>query len=54
MCIGVIANAFSAIIGRNINRNRDISPIVVTFISMGIGAILLLIIGFSLNGIANY
>lgn len=51
MSIGVIANAISAIIGRNINRNRDISPIVVTFISMGIGAIILLIIGLCLNGI---
>jgi len=50
MIIGVIANAFSAVIGRNINRNKNISPIVVTFISMGIGAIILLVIGISING----
>lgn len=50
MIIGVIANAFSAIIGRNINRSKNISPIVVTFISMGVGAIILLVIGISLNG----
>ncbi len=51
MFIGVLANAGSAIIGRNINRNKDISPFMVTFISMGVGAIILLIVGFSLNGL---
>ena len=49
MLIGVLANSGSAIIGRNVNRNKDISPFVVTFISMGIGAITLLGIGLSLN-----
>lgn len=49
MCIGVLANSGSAIIGRNVNRNKDISPFVVTFISMGIGAIILLIAGLSLK-----
>jgi len=51
MFIGVLANAGSAIIGRDINRNKDISPLVVTFISMGVGAIILVIIGFSMDGI---
>jgi len=51
MLIGVLANAISAIIGRDINRNKDISPLVITFISMGVGAIILIIIGFSMNGI---
>jgi drug/metabolite transporter (DMT)-like permease len=51
MFIGVLANAASAIIGRDINRNRDVSPVVVTFISMGIGALILLIIGFAMNGL---
>ncbi len=53
MLIGVLANAGSAIIGRDINRNKDISPLVVTFISMGIGAIILICIGISLDGIPN-
>lgn len=53
MAVGVIANAFSAIIGRNINRNKNISPLVVTFISMGIGAVILLIIGISRTGIPH-
>lgn len=51
MAIGVLANAISAIIGRDINRNKDISPLVITFISMGVGAIILITIGFSMNGI---
>lgn len=44
MLIGVLANAVSAIIGHDINRKQNISPVVVTFISMGIGALILLII----------
>jgi len=50
MFIGVLANAGSAIIGRDINRNKDISPIVVTFISMGVGAIILIFIGILMDG----
>lgn len=51
MFIGVLANAGSAIIGRDINRNKDISPLVVTFISMGVGAIILITIGISMDGL---
>lgn len=51
MLIGVLANAVSAIIGRDINRKQNISPVVVTFISMGIGALILLIIGIALSGL---
>ncbi|MBK7104778.1 MAG: DMT family transporter [Ignavibacteriae bacterium] len=51
MFIGVLANSGSAILGRNINRNKDISPVVITFISMGIGAIIMLIIGLLKDGI---
>ena len=50
MFIGVLANAISAIVGRDINRSKNISPLVVTFISMGVGAIILLIIGVIING----
>jgi drug/metabolite transporter (DMT)-like permease len=53
MFIGVLANAWSAIIGRDINRNKDISPLVITFISMGIGAVVLLVVGLSLNGLPS-
>ena len=50
MTIGVIANSISAILGRDINRNKSISPLVVTFISMGVGAIILLSVGLMLDG----
>ena len=46
MLFGVLANSGAAVIGRDINRKKDISPLVVTFISMGIGAVILMIIGF--------
>jgi drug/metabolite transporter (DMT)-like permease len=49
--IGVIANAFSSIMGRSINRERNTPPIVVTGVSMAIGAVILLIIGVVLEGL---
>ena len=51
MFVGVLANAASAIIGRDINRKKNITPLVITFISMGVGAIILLGVGISLNGL---
>ena len=50
MFIGVLANSASAVLGRDINRNKDISPLVITFISMGIGAIIMLIVGLMKDG----
>lgn len=43
--LGVLANAASSILGRNINRAERHSPLVVTVISMGAGSILLLLAG---------
>jgi drug/metabolite transporter (DMT)-like permease len=45
--IGVLANAGSSILGRRINRENDIPALVVTTISMGIGAVVLLVTGIS-------
>lgn len=50
MTIGVLANASSAVLGRNINRESKINPVVVTIISMGIGSVLLLISGILIQG----
>ncbi|MFC1784731.1 DMT family transporter [Candidatus Neomarinimicrobiota bacterium] len=50
MTIGVIANSLSAILGRDINRNKNISPLIVTFISMGVGAIILVSVGLIIDG----
>ncbi|MDQ7816336.1 MAG: DMT family transporter [Melioribacteraceae bacterium] len=51
MTIGVLANSGSAILGRDINRSGKHHPLIVTVISMGIGAILLLVIGISVQGL---
>ena len=51
MAIGVLANSGAGILGRDINRQRNISPVVITFISMGIGSIILLLTGFLYTGI---
>ena len=47
--VSLLANSFSAIIGRNINRSKEVSALVVTAISMSIGSILLLVTGFLLT-----
>jgi drug/metabolite transporter (DMT)-like permease len=51
MTIGVLANSGSAVLGRNINREAKINPLVVTIISMGIGSVILLISGIILQGL---
>ncbi|MFW9978568.1 MAG: DMT family transporter [Candidatus Thorarchaeota archaeon] len=48
---GVVANAFSSIIGRSINRRRELPPIIVTGISMLIGSLLLLVAGLMVEGV---
>jgi len=45
------ANAVSSLLGREVNRRRVASPFVVTTISMGIGAALLLGIGTGVQGL---
>jgi len=51
MSVGVLANSGAGILGRDINRSREISPLVITAVSMGVGAVLLLGTGLTLNGI---
>ena len=51
--VGVLANAGSSILGRYINRTGTISPLQVTTVSMGIGAILLLAVGSVTQGLPN-
>ena len=51
MTIGVLANSGSAVLGRNINREAKINPVVVTIISMGIGSVILLISGIGIQGL---
>ena len=51
MTIGVLANSGSAVLGRNINREAKINPIVVTIVSLGIGSVILLISGIVIQGL---
>jgi len=51
MLFGVLANAGAGILGRDVNRQQNISPIVITFISMAFGSILLLAAGFLHSGL---
>lgn len=48
--VGVLANAASSIIGRSINRRRDLHPLGVTVVSMGIGGLILLAAGVFVQG----
>ncbi len=49
--VGLLANSSSSILGREINRLRDLEPIQVTLISMGVGAFGLLAIGIRFQGL---
>jgi drug/metabolite transporter (DMT)-like permease len=48
--VGVIANAVSSLLGRRINHQSGLSPILVTTVSMGTGGLLLLVIGALTQG----
>jgi drug/metabolite transporter (DMT)-like permease len=47
----VCANAAASVLGRGINRANRIQPLVVTVVSMGVGALVLLISGLVLQGL---
>jgi drug/metabolite transporter (DMT)-like permease len=49
--VGLLANSASSILGREINRQRDLDPIQVTLVSMGVGAFVLLTIGIRFQGL---
>lgn len=46
----VLGNALSSILGRSVNRSQELTPLTVTVVSMGIGAIALLAIGVYVQG----
>lgn len=49
--ICVLANAGAGILGRQVNRTGDLSPLLVTLVSMGIGSGALLVTGIWVQGI---
>ena len=51
--VGVLSNAASSLLGREINRSETYSPLLVTFVSMGVGSALLLVIGIATQGFGS-
>jgi drug/metabolite transporter (DMT)-like permease len=51
--VGLVANASGALIGRHVNRDAQTSPVVVTAVSMGVGAAILLLVGFGVEGLPH-
>lgn len=51
LCLG--ANVPAALLGRHINREKRLSPLVVTWASMGVGSILMLVTGLALQGLGH-
>jgi drug/metabolite transporter (DMT)-like permease len=47
---GVLANALSSLLGRHVNRSGELEPVTVTIVSMGIGAVVLLVVGIAVQG----
>lgn len=47
---GVLSNAASSLLGRQVNRLANSSPLIITFTSMGIGSLALLLIGILFQG----
>jgi drug/metabolite transporter (DMT)-like permease len=48
--VGLLANAAGALIGRAVNRDRSLPPLVVTVVSMGVGAMALVVGGVAVEG----
>lgn len=48
---GALANALSTVLGRDVNRSGTIPPLLVTVISMGIGAVIMLAAGIVWQGL---
>lgn len=51
--VSVLAQSGAVIIGRDVNRSRNVHPIVVTAISMGFGATVLLLVGIYTQGLPS-
>lgn len=49
--VGLGANVASSLLGRGVNRRADVPPVVVTAVSMGIGAAVLVAVGIGAEGI---
>lgn len=51
--VGLLSNALAALLGRSLGREARLSPLAVTFVSMGVGAATLLVSGLSVQGLPS-
>lgn len=51
VAVGLMANAGASVLGRGVNRRADLDPLAVTTVSMGLGGLLLLAVGFAAEGL---
>jgi drug/metabolite transporter (DMT)-like permease len=49
--VGVLANSISSVLGRHLNRAAVLEPTTITVVSMGVGAIVLLVTGGVVQGL---
>jgi drug/metabolite transporter (DMT)-like permease len=49
--VGVLSNAGAAVLGRHVNREGALHPLLVTFVSMGIGSLVLAVTGVTMQGL---
>jgi drug/metabolite transporter (DMT)-like permease len=51
--VGLAANVTSSLLGRHINRAADISPVVITTLSMAVGSMMLVAVGMGAEGMPS-
>ena len=51
--VTMLGNTASSLLGRKVNLQNHLSPLIVTFVSMGIGSTILLVIGVATQGIGH-
>lgn len=49
--VGLVANTGASLLGRAVNRGGEVEPLVVTVVSMGVGAALLVAVGVATEGL---
>jgi drug/metabolite transporter (DMT)-like permease len=51
--VGLLAGVAAALLGRQINREGQLSPVVVTALSMSVGAVILIVVGLTTEGMPS-
>ena len=51
--VGILSNSYATVLSRQVNQQKHLSPLVVTFVSMGIGSTLMLLTGWLTQGLGH-